>query len=221
MLRADFPGRKFAGTAGIGILLVFIFAFVFAATAQNSRPSAAVPNFAHDIAPILFRNCVSCHRPGQSAPFSLLNYQDAKQHAQQIASATGSRAMPPWLPVAGYGDFADAHRLSFAEIALIANWARNGAPEGHPSDTPPVPAFTEGWQLGPPDMVLDATRGFTIPANGPDVFWNFIFSPAITTTRYVRAIEIRTGDTHLIHHANVIVDRARSARRQESEPGAG
>src|SRR5580704_7505572 len=201
-------------SAGSLILMAgLVMMVVAAATAQRSSqqpaphssvkmPAAPIPNFAHDIAPILYRNCVSCHRPGESAPFSLLSYDDAKKHFQQIASATGSRAMPPWLPAAGYGDFADAHRLSAAEIALIAEWVKNGAPAGPASEIPPVPASAERWQLGPPDIVLEATRGFTIPAKGPDVFWNFIFSPTITSTRYVRAIEIRPGDTHLIHHAN-------------------
>jgi len=187
----------------------------------KSRPVTFAPNFAHNVAVVLYRNCVSCHRLGESAPFSLLNYADAKKHAQEIASATESRAMPPWLPAAGYGDFSGEHRLTADEIALIAAWVKDGAPEGPASETPPVPKFTEGWQLGPPDLVVEAMRAFTLPARGPDVFYNFIFSPEIAATKYIRAIEIRPGNTHLIHHANVIVDRARSARRQESEPGAG
>ena len=203
--------------------LVMIVAIASAGQRNAPTPSTQIPtpNFAHDVAPILYRNCISCHRPGESAPFSLLNYADAKKHAQQIASATASRAMPPWLPVSGHGDFAGEHRLSADEIALIANWAKVGAPEGPAVEIPPVPKITEGWQLGPPDLIVDATRAYTIPAHGPDVFYNFIFSPGISTTKYVRAIEIRPGNTHLIHHANVIVDRARSARRQEVEPGAG
>lgn len=196
-----------------------------AAAAQNSRPSISrtepSPTFARDVAPILYKNCASCHRPGESGPFSLLTYQDAKKHAAQIASATSSRAMPPWLPEPGYGDFAYNPRLSAEEIRLISDWAKNGAPEGPANEIPPPPTFTEGWQLGPPDMVLEAPRAFTLPASGPDVFYNFIFSPPITSTRFVRTIEIRPGNTNAIHHANVMVDRSRSARRQESEPGAG
>jgi Tfp pilus assembly protein PilF/mono/diheme cytochrome c family protein len=223
------------GNHSAGYLVVAAVAMLLVAASAAQNPSqlssqssashpvsvAPAPNFAHDVAPIVYRNCVSCHLPGGSAPFSLLNYADVKKHAQQIASATESRAMPPWLPAAGYGDFTDERRLSADEIALIANWVKNGAPEGPASETPPAPSFTEGWQLGPPDLVLEATRAYTIPAHGPDVFYNFIFSPGISSTKYVRAIEIRPGNTHLIHHANVIVDRARSARRQESEPGAG
>nr|HEV7953086.1 hypothetical protein [Candidatus Acidoferrales bacterium] len=76
-------------------------------TAKGLNAAAPTPNFAHDIAPILFRNCVSCHRPGESAPFSLLNYADANKHAERIAIATSTREMPPWLPAAGYGNFVD------------------------------------------------------------------------------------------------------------------
>ena len=207
-----------------GLAMMIAVASVASRPNPNTMPQVApVPTFAHDVAPILYRNCVSCHRPGESAPFPLLNYSDAKKHAQQIASATASRAMPPWLPVAGYGNFADEHRLSPDEIALIANWVKSGAPEGPAGETPSAPKFTEGWQLGPPDMIVEATRAYTIPAHGPDVFYNFIFSPGISTMKYVRAIEIRPGNTHLIHHANVIgwTDIARSARRQETQPGAG
>jgi Flp pilus assembly protein TadD/mono/diheme cytochrome c family protein len=201
-----------------------LMALVFAATlAAQSPPSPApsAPTFASDIAPILYRSCSSCHRPGESAPFPLLNYDDAKMFAPQIAAAVRARAMPPWLPEHGFGDFSNEARLSEDEIRLVIAWAKAGAPRGSASEAPPPPQFTEGWQLGPPDMVLDATRAYTVPASGPDVFWNFIFSPQLTARRYVRAIEVRPGIAHGVHHANVLVDPARSARRQEIAPGAG
>jgi mono/diheme cytochrome c family protein len=223
MLRRNRSAGKLVVVAGLAMMIVAASAAprLNDSQSQSTQPGVPAPNFAHDVAPILYQNCVSCHRPGESAPFSLLNYSDAKKHAQQIASATASRAMPPWLPAAGYGEFAGEHRLTADEIALIANWVKGGAPEGPADETPPAPKFTEGWQLGPPDLIVEATRAYTIPAKGPDVFYNFIFSPGISATKFVRAIEIRPGNTHLIHHANVIVDRARSARRQETEPGAG
>ena len=194
-------------------------ALVFAVPA--AAQSASPPTFAHDVAPILYRACASCHHPGESAPFSLLTYDDAKQYARQIAAAVRTRAMPPWLPEHGFGDFANESRLTDNEIRLITEWAKNGTPQGPSAETPLPPKFTEGWQLGPPDMILDATRAYSVPVSGPDVFWNFIFSPQITTRRYVRAIEVRPGIPHGVHHANVLVDRARSARFQESEPGSG
>ena len=187
------------------------------AAAQDAPP----PTFAHDIAPILYDHCASCHRAGESAPFPLLTYDDAKKFAPQIAAAVQSRSMPPWLPERGYGDFANESRLTDEQIQLIADWMKAGAPEGPSSEIPPPAHFTEGWQLGPPDMVLDASEAHTVPSHGPDIFWNFIFTPPITTRRYVRAIEIRPGIPHGVHHANVLIDRMHSAHLQEIAPGAG
>jgi tetratricopeptide (TPR) repeat protein len=181
----------------------------------------AAQTFARDIAPIIYQNCASCHRPGESAPFSLLNYEDVQKHARQIAAVTKSRYMPPWLPQPGYGEFQDEHRLTDAQIKLIGDWVEANMPQGNPSATPHPPEFTEGWQLGTPDLVLKASQPFHLAANGPDVFWNFVFTPAVPSTRYVRAIEIRPGDKRLVHHANVIVDRTNAARKMEKAPGLG
>jgi tetratricopeptide (TPR) repeat protein len=183
--------------------------------------TAQHPTYGHDIAPILYRECASCHHAGGPAPFSLLSYKEAKSHAAAIAAVTSERSMPPWLPEPGYGDFVGELGVSDAQIRLISDWAKDGAPEGPVAQVPRAPHFTEGWQLGLPDMILKAAQPFTVPASGPDVFWNFIFSPSITSTRYVRALEIRTGTTGKVHHANVFIDRLRSARRLEASPGAG
>ena len=103
--------------------------------------------FNKDIAPIIYKNCSSCHRPGEVAPFSLLNYSDAVKRATLIASVTAKRYMPPWKPEPGYGDFDDEHRLTDQEIQLLSDWAKAGAPEGDAKDKPVPPQFQEGWQL--------------------------------------------------------------------------
>jgi Tetratricopeptide repeat len=194
---------------------VFICLYLWLAIASVARAS---PTFV-DIAPIVYEKCAPCHHPGEAAPFSLLTYQDVKKRASQIAAATGSGYMPPWLPEKGYGDFADERRLTAAEIATIAAWVRAGAPEG--SEIPPAPDFKAEWQLGKPDLVLEAGGSFELPASGPDVYWNFIFTPGLTTRRWVRAIEIRPGQPRVVHHANLLVDRTGSAHLQESAPGKG
>lgn len=181
---------------------------------------AATVTFNHDIAPIVYRNCSGCHRPGQSAPFSLLSYEDVKRRASLIAAVTKRRYMPPWLPEAGHGEFAEERRLTDSEIQEIAEWAKAGAPLGE-GRTPAPPKFTTEWQLGTPDLILRVTKPLQIPGDGPEIFWNFILPVPITTTRWVKAIEIRPGDSKAFHHANVVIDRARASRRQELEPGAG
>lgn len=179
------------------------------------------PTFARDIAPILRQNCVSCHRPGESGPFSLITYEDAKKRARLIADVTARRFMPPWLPQTGYGDFDDVRRLTDTQIRTIAAWANAGAPQGDVAEMPALPPAPEDWQLGPPDLILTAAHPFALPADGPDVFRNFIFPTNLPSPRYVRAIEIRAASKRLVHHANVIIDRIHSARRLETHPGEG
>jgi len=183
--------------------------------------AAAAATFSHDIAPIVYEKCAPCHHPGEAAPFSLLMYQDVKKRAALIAAVTRSGYMPPWLPERGNGDFEGERRLTPAQIATIAEWVKEGAPEGSPAETPPPPIFTSGWQLGTPDLVIQSPGSFSLPASGPDVYWNCIFTLPIATRRWVRAIEIRPGERRLVHHANLMVDRTGSARAQETAPGKG
>ncbi len=212
--------------------LAAIFGMCFAANAavagQKASASAQLPDstgqratFNRDIAPILFHACAMCHRPGEAAPFPLLTYKDAKSHARQIVAVTQRRFMPPWLPEPGEQKFADELRLSAEEIAIIQKWVDEGAEEGDPSSLPSAPKFVPGWQLGRPDQIIKADKPFVLPASGSDMYWNFIFRTPVDRTRWLKAIEIRPGDKRVVHHANILVDRGKSARRQEAEPGAG
>ena len=190
-------------------------------SASGARDAATV-TFNHDIAPLVHRDCAPCHRPGEAGPFSLLTYADVKKRARQIAQVTGSRYMPPWPPEPGYGDFLGARRLPDEELVLIRRWVDSGAPEGPPEERRDPPRFPEGWQLGPPDLVLQIEAPYTVPAEGTDVFRNFVLPVNVPGTRYVRAMELRPGDKRVVHHANVLVDRTGSARRQdERDPGPG
>ena len=141
--------------------------------AGNNQPTEVT--YTKDIAPILNKNCATCHRPGQVAPFSLLTYGDAATHADLIAWATSSRYMPPWKAAPGYGEFKDSRRLSDAEIALIQQWLSSGTPEGNPADLPPPPEFPSGnWQLGKPDIILKVPEPYKIPDTGSDRYQCFV-----------------------------------------------
>jgi Tfp pilus assembly protein PilF len=201
----------------MGRTLQFAAALVAAAPTWGAVP----PNFAQDVAPILFRACVECHHPGEAAPFSLMSYADAGKRAAQIAAVTSSRFMPPWLPDAGYGDFEGERRLTGEEIRTISAWSAAGAPEGSAGQIPESPRFSGNWRLGEPDLIVQAPAAFRVPASGPDVYWNFVLKAGIPSARYVRAIEIRPGDRKVVHHANLLVDRTGSAHLREAAPGAG
>src|ERR1700730_10956612 len=216
--------RGFALRAYVVVLLTLGFATRILSRekpATQIAPPQQQVTFNRDVAPILYRSCVLCHRPGEAAPFSLLSYADAKSHARQIAAVTRSRFMPPWLPEEGELKFADELRLSANEIARIQAWLEQGTPEGNPVDLPATPKFAEGWQLGKPDVIVKATKPYALPASGSDNYWNFVFRAPVDRTRWLKAMEIRPGDKRLVHHANVLVDRQQSGRRQETEPGAG
>jgi tetratricopeptide (TPR) repeat protein/mono/diheme cytochrome c family protein len=182
---------------------------------------SAAPTFYKDIAPVLYRYCAPCHRPNEAAPFSLLTYEDAKKHARQIVDVTGRRYMPPWLPEDGYGDFAEELRLTNAQIAMIAEWVRQGSPAGSSAGAPSPPKLTGGWRFGPPDLVIQAAKPFQLRSDGPDEFWNFVIPLPVKETRWVKAVEIRPGNARVFHHANLLLDRSGSGRRMESSPGSG
>jgi tetratricopeptide (TPR) repeat protein len=208
-------------------LILLIGAGVGSTLSGGARPQSssatALPQVTYnrDIAPIIFRSCSTCHRPGEAAPFSLLTYSDVKRHARQIVEVTQSRAMPPWLPEPQKLKFADELRLADAEITLIQRWVEQGEVEGAAADLPAQPKFVEGWRLGKPDLILTADKPLTLPPSGTDTYWNFIFPVPIDATRWVKAVEIRPGDKRYVHHANILIDREGSSRKRETEPGAG
>jgi Flp pilus assembly protein TadD len=209
------------GRAGRPAALAAVVAVLPTLGACARRPPEVT--FNEHIAPIVHRSCSVCHRPGEAGPFSLLTYADVRKRARQIARVTARRYMPPWLPEPGYGDFAGSRRLSEDEIALFQQWAKEGAPEGDPARRDPLPSFPPGvWPLGPPDLVLEMSEPYTLRAEGPDDFRNFVLPVPVTGRRHVRAIDIRPGDKRIVHHANVLVDRTGACRRRDAEdPGPG
>jgi tetratricopeptide (TPR) repeat protein len=187
----------------------------------KTTPAQPQITFNRNIAAIIFRNCAQCHHPGEAGPFPLLTYADVKTHGRQIAFVTSKRIMPPWLPEPGELKFADELRLTDAEISMIQTWVDQGEIEGDPADLPPRPAFTVGWQLGKPDVIIRAEKPYLLPASGSDSYWNFVFRTPVHRSRWLKAIEIRPGDKRLVHHANLLVDREENGRRLEKESGAG
>jgi mono/diheme cytochrome c family protein len=173
-------------------------------SAATESPTAARPapvTFSEHIAPILYNNCVTCHRPGEAAPFPLISYEDVAKRGRLLATVTASRYMPPWHAEPGFGDFADERRLTDAEIQSIAEWVQQGMPRGNTANMPKMPTFTEGWQLGQPDLVLEMPEAFDVPADGPDIYRNFAIPTGTTEDKWVRAVEFRPGTRRVVHHA--------------------
>ncbi|HEY9462086.1 MAG TPA: hypothetical protein VIR54_03295, partial [Vicinamibacterales bacterium] len=180
-------------------------AVVLAQTARRTSatpPASASVTFAEAVAPIVYANCVTCHRPGQAAPFSLISYEDVAKRGALIARVTQSRYMPPWHGDSDFGGFVGERRLTDGQIATIAAWVKQGMPRGDERRMPALPeAAADGWQLGQPDLVLEMPSGFDVRATGPDVFRNFVIPTRLTEDKWVRGVEYRPGARKVVHHA--------------------
>ncbi|MDA7865579.1 cytochrome c, partial [Akkermansiaceae bacterium] len=116
--------------------------------------------FSKDIAPIIYDNCTTCHRPGQIGPFALTDYKTVKRRAKQIVEVTDDRTMPPWHADEGDVNFSNNRSLSPEQIMLLADWVAAGRPEGDPAETPPLPEFHDDWQIGKPDQIATMAEPF-------------------------------------------------------------
>lgn len=178
--------------------------------------------FSEHIAPIVFQNCVECHREGEAAPFTLTDYREVSKRGRLIQTVTEKRFMPPWHPEPGHGEFRHTRRLSDSDIKLIARWVETGAPEGDPAKTPALPKFAAGWRLGKPDLVVQMSEAFTVPADGPDIYRNFVVPLNLDADKWVTAIEIRPSSRPVVHHVLYHADtegKARALNGQDGRPG--
>lgn len=175
------------------------------APAPSAKPVSTPPpgpTFSKDVAPILYKNCTSCHRAGEIGPMPLVTYREARPWAKAIANSVSARAMPPWFADPQYGKFHNERRLRDTDIATIAAWAGRGAPEGNPADLPPAPTFADGWRIQP-DVIFEMPADFNVPAEGTVNYKYFDVPTRFTEDKWIQAIEVRPGDRAHVHHVIV------------------
>ena len=183
-------------------------------TAQAPRAAAQItPTFTKDVAPIVYAKCASCHRPGEVAPMSLLNYREVRPWASSIRDKVMTRAMPPWHADRQHGKFRNDTSLTQPEIDTIVAWVNGGAREGDPAALPPLPNFPEGWQIGTPDAVFELPVAYDIPARGEIEYQYFEVPTNFTEDRWMQAGEVRAGDRAHVHHIIVYVREPQAVRR--------
>lgn len=165
-----------------------------------------------DIAPILYKHCADCHRPGEVAPFSLLTYKDARTWARMIKDVTHRRIMPPWKPLPGYGEFHDARALSAAELDLLSKWIDAELPEGNPKHAPKPPTFASEWPLGKPDFEIRPEADYTVAAEGRDEYRCFVLPVDFKQDAFLNAVQVRPGNRAVVHHVILYVDPSGKAK---------
>ncbi len=167
-----------------------------------------------DVMPLLQEHCQQCHRPGEVGPFALMTYNQAVSWASDIKEYTRNRRMPPWKPVESQ-PFHNDRRLSDKEIKTLADWVDSGTPEGNSSDAPKPKSFIDGWTLGKPDLVLTVSEEMIVGPSGKDLFRVFVMPTGLTEDKYVRAIEVRPGNTRVLHHTLNFFDTKGRGRELE------
>ena len=195
---------------------ILLLAFTLSASAQ------AEVNFSEHIAPIVFKNCSTCHRAGQIAPFELTDYASVKKRAKQMMEVTGDRTMPPWHADHGVVEYSNDRSLSNDQITLIADWLAAGTPEGDPAKLPALPVVQDGWQLGKPSQIVTMPEPFTVPAEGRDIYRKFVMPLNLDKDTWVSAVEFHPGDPKVVHHILYYLDTSGKARKaDEADPGPG
>lgn len=174
--------------------------------------------YASHIAKIIDRSCIACHRPGQTAPFSLVGYENAKAKANMINVVTTDRRMPPWKATLGYGEFHDENVLTEAEVSQIAQWVKNGSPLGDSKKLPKPRVFTKGeWSLGTPDLIAAPTKSFKIYANGEDIYRHFVIKTNLTKPVWVKAMDVSPGNRRAVHHVIAFIDNTKKGQKLEAQ----
>lgn len=196
----------------------YCFALLFAPVLLTAQ----TVTFNKQIAPIIFNNCSSCHRPGEAAPFSLLSYKDVVPKARLIAAVTSSRQMPPWKAEPASYPYRDERRLTDSQIAMIRDWVKQGMPEGKTEDRTEPPKFSSGWMLGEPDLVVEMPAGYHVPADGPDIYRNIVIPLGLKEDKWVTAIDMRPSARSVVHHVLYFGDpegKIHERPQEGAEPG--
>ena len=199
-------GWLVAGVAALGLT---------AGIGGAAGAEADTPTFTEDVAPILYENCVSCHRAGEVAPMSLITYQETRPWGRSIKNKVLAGEMPPWHADPSVGRFLNERRLTDAERDTIVQWVDGGAPEGDRAKLPVAPTFADGWQIGTPDVIIEMPEAFDVQAEGTIRYQNFVAPTNFTEDKWVKAVELRAGVPAAVHH---ILAYARAPGAEQQPP---
>ena len=211
------------------LLVVPMVVLAALAAPAGAAEKTAPVTYAKDVAPLIQRACQTCHRPGQTAPMSLLTYDQVRPWAKAIKARVSAREMPPWHldRTVGIQKFKNDPSLSDDEVSTIVGWVDSGAPPGNPAEAPPARQFADdgAWQIGKPDLIITSTP-HKLAAAAPDWFGSYVMATGLTEDRYIKAIQTRPvspAALRVVHHsAAFAVDGGRmGASFGDDSKGAG
>jgi hypothetical protein len=198
--------------------IICIF-YLFGCHQRHNETVEEHPVYSKEIAPIIYRNCTPCHRPGSGAPFDLITYEDVKKRLHTIQLSINERLMPPWPADTGYSHFRDEKVLTKEELRLFNKWVENGADIGNVKEIPPAPDFKNGSNFGKPDMVLKIREPFLIKGDNRDNFIMLKIPFDLPRDTFIRAIEIIPGNKKLVHHINAHLVQYENGKKKNNYDG--
>ena len=197
-------------------VLFFVSIFIFACSQESNKQALnitqsndsstvqlpAAISFNEHVAPIIYKNCSNCHRPGESGPFPLTNYQEVYRKKKTIEKVVRLGIMPPWPADPSYSHFVGEMILSEYDKKIITAWLKQGAKEGSAKLKPNFPIFPKGSQIAKPDLVLKMPKKYLLKGDNKDHYWIMKIPFEIPKNQYVKTIEFVPGNRKLIHHVN-------------------
>jgi hypothetical protein len=192
---------------------------VCAAVGLAANTGSTQVTYYKDVLPVLQKNCQNCHRPGEAAPMSFLSYDSTRPWAKAMKAAVITKKMPPWFADPHYGKFANDRTMPQSEINTLIAWVDSGAKAGEPKDAPASLAFTDGWAIPKPDVVLDMGLDFEIPASGTVDYQYIVVPTNFKEDRFVQFAEARPEDRERVHHIIAFIREPGSPWLKDAKPG--
>jgi hypothetical protein len=181
-------------------------------------------SYTRDIVPILQTKCVSCHVDGGLGPFAMNNYRKVHGWADMIRETVRTKRMPPWHADPAVGAFKNDRSLSAEEETKLLAWVESGAPKD--GDEDPLAVVTENlkvepWQLGEPDHVVQLPQPQQLPAEGVIPYRYIPVEANITEDKWLRALEVRTNNRPVLHHALIFITYPKEYRHIQPDAHSG
>lgn len=180
--------------------------------AEAPLPKVGKVTWAANVAPILQAKCESCHRPGQAGPFALQTYEQARRWTAMIGETVQTRRMPPWHADPTHGDFSNDRSLTPKEKATLLAWVKQGAPQGDLKQAPHPQAFTDGWNIAKPDVVLTVDKPYTVKATGTLPYQWFRVPTNFKEDKWIQSAEVKPSARRAVHHVLVFIDDHKTSR---------
>jgi hypothetical protein len=197
-------------------LRVILFCLICTSVSSLS----AQTTWATEVAPILYSNCVSCHRAGGVGDFPLETFTDARNRAGSILNSIQTGYMPPYRANPDYRHFKEENALTSSEIQSIANWINDGSLPGNLAAAPPLPNFQNGSQLTSVDIELEVPT-FTVFSND-DIYRAFVIPTGVSVDKFFNEIEFIPGNDAIVHHIVLYTDPTNEGvLLDQADPGPG